>query len=1219
MKKLLMMFLLVTLGVALTGCSMFGGDDEFIPNRYKLEDACQGEGNYIVVDGQCVLIDDVVNQRISINGSETIVDYLDSVEQMSDFVADLSGSTGLAVVSRDILESQTNAGGATRNDLIMLAAETEEENTTENLIVKLTEDGFFEEVSFSDDAGNEVNVTSNPLALEVFGDYTIVVFEVDLGYSDPMQDFTSKVWDSLYSGGIYLIHNESGKMFATKDVVYTENTYTYTEDHSRNIRVMVRLGEPVMEMVHEPVLDENGNPTYDQNGMEVYQEVERQVLDENGNPIIFNEGPIQTEIQEVPLVEYYEQEVLDENGDVVLDDNGNPMMEIVEEPVLDENGNPIIEQQEVPVLDENGDVVYVQEFEVELFIEDVVEITKTEYYAQVTDNPLSELAQRFVDQVIAEYYNWNYYRVNNYVISHWGFATSDNYIYYVQNKENETDPSKYEKFVMRMSFDDVNNELLLEEYINASKAGFDECEIIIDPRNDNIICDSWDANIKVYSSVNGLSTIPDSDQLNPVTFPNGELYFYDSQQTYVEELEYYTTLLYTIESDGTLTSHYIELGEREEVCVGDCVYGFNANFFDAEGVQYNDWDQWVNIDAANGEKLISSADLELESVGTIQTERAECEGEWCGYQIYNTFIDALGEIFATTETWIDKTQAGSTVPAYGYTYTLDGTETTEYALVWGTDPELCDNEIGCLDSLYLIDESINDDGLWIWYTPEEAVDQNTELVDRITVKEDSNAQYIYTKDVEGEVCPSDADYCEEYIPTYFYDIDGTSMNPQYVPERLYQIPGGETIPLRVEYHITANSTTTIAEDDSCRSSDGCWQSYQIDGNWLSAYYEFGDEIYETIELVSSDRTDVLSETLTSEVCQETWGCGRDVTYTISDPDGNVLYEITAWANANWGYRLPYQVNAVYDAEDDAASDVEITAQLESTQDVKVCEDTECVEWVEFVISTGIDWEWEYLGSTYMTFQENDQIIRRIILPENTEPTDQQDVQLCRNEDGCIFHTNNFIIQDELGNAIDTMDDSWSSVPVLFDFGDPIPNWDDNEFEATFTMTNVEYQTSRLNVYDFIWNLTNVIILDENLYLIERESWAQGQDNVILTFNETTNNYAAMYTNLSAVTEITKLGEGSYIAINDDETEIHKFEYNSTLSGDNYYYFEVTNMTEGLQINGVNDLIVDYDGSIYFKGVDNFIQDITGTIAEDGTVTLDTEYVERDVVRLRPIN
>ena len=64
---------------------------------------------------------------------------------MTDFVADLTDSKGLAVVSRSVFDATLNTGGATEYDLINLAATANPDETTANLIVKLTEEGFFEE------------------------------------------------------------------------------------------------------------------------------------------------------------------------------------------------------------------------------------------------------------------------------------------------------------------------------------------------------------------------------------------------------------------------------------------------------------------------------------------------------------------------------------------------------------------------------------------------------------------------------------------------------------------------------------------------------------------------------------------------------------------------------------------------------------------------------------------------------------------------------------------------------------------------------------------------------------------------------------------------------------------------------------------------------------------------------------------------------------------
>jgi len=61
------------------------------------------------------------------------------------------------------------------------------------------------------------------------------------------------------------------------------------------------------------------------------------------------------------------------------------------------------------------------------------------------------------------------------------------------------------------------------------------------------------------------------------------------------------------------------------------------------------------------------------------------------------------------------------------------------------------------------------------------------------------------------------------------------------------------------------------------------------------------------------------------------------------------------------------------------------------------------------------------------------------------------------------------------------------------------------------------------------------------------------------------------------------------------------------------------LTEEYDINEVNDLIVYFDGTIFFRGIDNFIQDVTGVIKEDKTIDIDTEVVIREIIRFRPIN
>ncbi|MBN2300041.1 MAG: hypothetical protein JXC31_02515 [Acholeplasmataceae bacterium] len=1198
MRKLLTVFVLFMTVFAFTGCN---NDDGQLPDRIKIEDMCGGSGEYFVINGVCVLKEDILSDSITINGEETIVDYMDSIELMDSFVADLSDSTGLAVVPRDVFEAQTLSNKGQMTDLMLMASELDVDQETANLLVKLTEEGFFEEVGFTDEQGHDVTIMSNPLALEIFGAYTIVVFEVDLGYENT-GDFTQRVFDSLYAGGIYLIHNESGKMFATKDIEYTENTYSYTEDHSRNVQLTVTLNEPVIEVQHIPRV-EDGMPVLDEEGNQIIDEVLVPVLDDEGNPLIFTEGPMLTEFQDVPLVEYYKVQQVDDEGNLVFDENNEPVYDIVEEPILDENGDPVVENKEFPVLDDEGNPVYQTEFQVDLFIEDIRTITVTEYYATVTNNPLSGVAQRFVDQIIAEYYNWNYYRVNNYIISSWGFSASDEDIFFMENKQSTTDPSKYENYVIKLSFDSENNELLLEDYLNATKAGFVNCEIILDPRNNNIICDTWDNNIKVYSQTEGLKTIPDSANLNPVTFPNGDLYFYDYREEYVEELGYYTALLYVINSDGTLSSSYIELGEREQVCYDNCYNYINFDMYDMEGNPYNE--QGYNnasVMRSDGDLLISNSDLHITEIGEFDSTRPECTDAYGCYATVNYGIYDGEELIVKFDEWLTY-YPGDVAPAYQENYDIDMNTQVEYQQEWSDDDKLCENgEVGCIDNYNFVDESLNSYGLW-FYT-NQIISEGENFLDRIVLAEDNNAIYEYTKEINGTVC-QDAT-CYKDVQVRIYDDEGEKIAESMTYIEYNQ---GDTIPVYIEYRMTENTETT-EKSNHCAYEYGCWENYEtFDNVYYGISYQFGDTMYDTIVFAETDKSTFTEETLTSSMCMDPYGCYVDeVIYIIEDDLGNIVYEFNEYAYVEYGYRAPFKVTATL-------SDITIFNEKVSTQEIALCDDPTCHTSVEIVRSDGSQ-GWDYIGWANITFVEGEQLISRIILGEDQEPTSVVDHQVCNLDEGCIQYTNNFTILDEEGNELQIEDQMYYSLPVYFAKGENLPV--DSNFDVTFTMSNTEYIMSRLNVYDFINNLNDVVILDTNLYLIERSSWTQGQDNVILTYDEINNRYLAMYTNLSAVTEITKLGD-SYVAINDDETAIYKFEYNVELSDNNYYYFDVANMTEGLQINGVNDLIIDYDGSIYFKGIDNFIHDITGSISETGVVTIDTSYVEHEIIRMRPIN
>ncbi len=1166
------------------------------PIRNQIPGECGGQKDYFLINDECVLLTDFISENITVNEDETRVTNLNSVELMTDFVADLTGSTGLAVVPRDVYE---NANLSAIDSISMLNLATTDYEDTQNLIVKLTEDGFFEEVGFTNQSGQSVEISSNPLALEVYGAYTVVIFEVTFNNNPPAENFAQKIYDSFYAGGIYLIHNASGKMFATKDVEQMENTYSFQENHSRNVRLMVTLNEPVMETQYIPQLDEFNMPIVDEFGNMLMEEVIVPVLDDEGNPLIFTEGPILTEEQMVAVVTYFEQQIVDDEGNPLFDEDGKPIFEIIEEPKLDELGNPLFELQTVLVLDEFGEVQYQQEFEVDLYIEDVRNITVTEYSALVIDNPITKITQRFVDKIISEYFNWNYYRVNNYMISSYGFSAGNQDIFYM---DNFTEEGVTENFVMKVSFDEETNELILVRYINATKANFVNCEIILDPRNNNIICDSWEGNLKVYSQTNGLKTIPNSDNLQPVTFPNGELYFFDNNQTYVEELGYYTALLYIINSDGSMTSHYIELGEKDEVSTGLWYNGFSINLYDDDVDPYAT-NQYVYLDPAVGEKIIAGGDLNIQSIGTFSSFRPACtDANGCWYNMQIEILDSEGAIVATLDS-AHSYYPGDPVPNYKETYQIDASATYQYEQVYSDIDAICDTVGGCVSQVNLQDNSINEWGIWM--NQNVIVPFGERFLNLITLDEQNDAVYEYTKVVSGKVCNYTT--CDENIRFMIYDDSDELLGESY---NQMQIPEGETIPLYIEYHITANTTVTMAPT-VCTTSTGCFRYYDtFDQHYYYISYQQGDAMYETIEFVESDKVVVTEETLTSATCTNINGCYtmEETVYSVVDEFGTELYHFNTFISVQYGYQKPYKVTV-------DIADTTLDYRKESLSENKTCDLTTCRVWVAFTTSTT---EYASLGYGYIAFQNGEEIYNQVVLSGAT-PISYEDEMVCIFDEGCIMYTEQYKLVNSEGVEYQLhTDEYWVgySLPVHFAKGEKIPV--NSDFEVIFELTNIEYQKIRISVYDFLYNLNNVIILDDNTYLIEKQSWVQGNDNFILIYDEVEAKYSAKYTNISAFTEITKFEEG-YIAINDDETAIINFTFNQDQSTDDYYYFDVVDLTAGLEINGVNDLVIDYDGSIYFRGVDNFINDITGSILDDGTVIIDTEIVEFEIIRLRPIN
>ncbi len=1196
MKKIILFITLILAVTTLTACDLGSPDDD--PNGdnpyRRLFDGCNGSGEYVIIEGVCYPMNDIVSDNIQITGTDARVQYNDAIELMDDFVADLSGSAGLAVIDRESYERQQSAPQAA-----MAMEETEETgDETENIIVKLTDEGFFEEVSFTDDNGFSVEVTANPLALEIYGDFTVVIFEVDHGYQDPNQDFNSKVWDSFWSGGIYLIHNETGKLFATREVIFNEDTWTETEYYNRDIVTMATLGQPVTETIMKEILDENGEPVLDENGDPTYEEIINELKDSEGNPIIFNEGPYMTEVVETPKVEYYEEPVLDENGEPVLDENGNAVYEVIEEPVLDENGNPIIESQEVPVLDENGNPVMMETFEVRFTVNETIEVVHTNYYAQIADTPLTALAERFIQKVMEEYYNWNYYRVNEYVLHDYNFTYSNEYVYYNEFTHNSDNTSS--RIVKRMSFDSETEEIVIEDYMDLDLAGFDECAIFVDPINGTIICNPWDGNIKIFSSTHGLKTIADSEHLEAIVLPNGELYFMDNNSTWVEELGYNTVMLHTINVDGTMDSSYVELGESARFCGGDCHQYFNIQFTDVDENE----DSWrksrhMSFDFPNGSKYVESADATLITIGEYESSRPVCEdANGCWYNQETHILDADGKIIARN--WHSGTYyPDDTPPSYVKTYTLDGSETVVNRREYSTEVKICDNtELGCTDDLHLRDKSVGNDGIWIW--GRFLIEDGDNFIDNIEMNEDNTAIYEYTKTTDGTVCDNE-NGCTEWIPVYYYDDEELIASNSTE----YSVLDGEVMPLFIEY--TKSDDTVITYRTETCNNAGCSELVEINDEFhYWRYYENGEVMLASIDYAETDREVVLTNTEERELCTDVNGCHfNDITYIIEDADGNPLYTFENGLHVEYGFKAAYKVTVSID---------ECTVHYQNvwSEDDKLCDDTSCNEW--FGVYKG-DYN-SHIASGDMAYSQDETIIDAIMLPSDATAVEITD-KVCYDLNGCYMNTENFKFLLEDGTDVTYRYNEWhENIDVFFEYGDLLPL--DNQFYVEYELSNIEYATYRMDSWEFREGLRNMVRLDDNLYLLEKNSWTEGEYNYILSFDESVDHYRVQYTNMTTVLEVTSFND-SYIAVNEDKTAILQFTYNDTMSDHNMYYFDEEDLTDGLEINGVNDLIVNYDGSIYFKGVDNFLNHITGSIDEFGVVNIDTEYSEPVIVRVRPIN
>ncbi len=1205
MKKTIILFVLMISGIVLSGCDMIPSnvdvkDDEVIDiiediNNQKEDnyEKC-GEGEFVVVNDVCYPVGSLFSESVTVYNDYTINNMADGIELLNDYVADLSNSTGIAVVPSNVYLSNQNPSNQRKN----ANDETDDENqeSSENVLVKLTEEGFFEEVSFTNQYGDIVNVLSNPLALEVYGPFTVVIFETS---SNPQMegepvDFASQMYNSLYSGGVYLIHNETGKLFATKDVVQKEDSYTEDKYYSEVINIVVTLNEPVVYNIEMQVFDELGNPVYDAEGYEVFESQEFELEDSDGNPLIFTEGIIKTEIEQIPLFEYKEEPMLDEEGNEVLDEEGNPIMEKVEYPMIDAEGNQMYEEIIVPVLDAEGNPIFETEMEVELYVEQVQQITHINVYSEITDNPLSTLAAKFVENILQDYYNWNYYRVDNNVLQYNSFVYNVDSIFYQSELYSE---GKMESMIKKLSFDFDTNEVILEDYFNATKAGFTNCEILYDQDANLFICREYNENIKVFSRETGLLTIPDTSSLELIKMPNGELFFYDMQEQFVEELGYSTTLLYQIDETGTLSESYIELGETIQTAYGnyqDNVSVGVLNTINETGKYY------MQIEYNQGDYVLESMLLEQGTIGEYSSTRPTCDDQYgCYYNVSVEILDELGEEVVEMEQGY-HIYPGEEVPSFKTVYQYNDNTRLVYAEEYVEIINVCENELGCVNSIWIQDPEAGQNGLSI--TDSFLVEQGAMLINSFTIVD--NATYYDSIELSDVTC--EYDYCYVDVPVKVYN-----MQNELVGDSIgwLTIEKDEVIPFEIVYRMTDN-TTIVYETNVCADADGCTREYYLeDGYNIELEFEHNDLYISYIEFAASDKEEVTTTILESEVCEDFNGCNQDyVTFRILDDNQEILYEFRNNVWVEFGYEQAYLVEV-------SIHDVEINYNITYDEQEMVCETSTCRYNVEFMLENDIDTT--SLGWREMVFEEGEKVLRQVVLTSDSLIDETVDY-VCNQEDGCETWTNNFEVIDQDGNVVEFFTDEWTnhSMPVSFAYGELLPTT--NDFFVTYNVTEVEYRSQRANIYDFIYELQNAVELDENTYFIERSQWQQGTFNFILTFNEESGRYHLSYTNLNSMDDITKFND-SFIAVNDSKTAIYKLLLVDRLSTEDFYYFDQINLTEGELINQVKDLFVDYAGTVYFTGIDNQIQDITGSILEDGTVIIDTEFVEHEVIRVRPIN
>lgn len=1181
MRKFVVFFVGLVLMLGLSGCGPgSSGDNDEFETRISMGDSERcGPGEFIVIEGECIPKEAFVAPNVSVGITHNNVHGVESdLELMNDLVADLSGSRGLGIVSEDLFNEQQAAQISTMS--LKVLSDTDEEDT-QNIIVKLNDEGFFEEVSFTDEHGDLVEVTSNPIALEVFGAFSVVVFEVEGGFDDDT-GFSEKIWTAYHAGAMYLIHNESGKVFPLFDVVTEETTIVNTHEYMESREVTVEVGVPVTSRFE----DEDGIL------------VEETLYDAEGNEIIFDEGPIQTEFIQVPMEETFRVLTVDDNGDPVLDAEGEPVYEEVTEPILDDEGNPMTYEAEVAVLDEAGEPVRMETFDTTVEVLITEEIVDTYYEVFIERTVLSELGQVFIDRIMQDYYNWNYWRVNDYVINHSSLVYSDDILYYQLEEETE---GVMERKVMQVTYDDANKELLVAPFINLTTAQLTECqEVLLDPVGNLLVCVPSDhsKDLTIYSQAEGLMTLEDTEDFSAIVLPNGALYYYTWDFNHVEALGYETQAFYSIAATGTVTPKHIELSEELRVCnsASWCSNQITYDLYDENGdLVMAGLDMYMHY--REDETFVEHADLEILSIEDADMTRPACEEEdGCYvrtlYEVYDEdtlFLSVVGGDWYYPE---------DDIPPVRVVYALESGDTVNYQFLSSNDQQVCDNaEHGCEDVFYIIDGNIGQEDVHNHMS--RIVGDGETMINSMTIKDENEAEYVYIRDYAGSIC--DEASCEAIIPIAFYDDDNMRFNTSSVTMTYAE---GETIPLRFDNFA---DDSTVYEGSTLCDTEGCSQHTEFvlgDSSyygWL--HYENGEQMVSRIVYDETRTETVTEETVERDICLDTGGCEhQEITYTIVDGNGDPVFEQTRTYYPSYGDTVPYQVTFTMD-------DVDVEYDYEYSQDAKMCTEDNC----KTDIALHIGGEWVGWANN-VPIANGEQFIHSVDLDNGKTAISESTDSLCLNANGCHQKTDALIIQNSDGERINR-DDEQSNQNAFFAFQAPMPV--NTDYTITYEMSGRVYETQRIQPYGITNHIGDSMMLGDDMIFIQNTS-DSGMGNYILDIDETNTYFKAYTTNLPDLDEIIEFEDG-YLGVNANKTAIHYFEPDDTLSDANTMHYTVTNLTEGEPINAIENIETAYDGTIYFDAIDNFIQPIAGTITPEGDIIIDTTYIDREVIRIRPLN